>query len=201
MKKVLWSVSVVIMMLAVGCKDKKSSDSAAGNESLCSSTVLPDSTIYGILGEATGMSCIQLITESGDTLVLNKESEYTGEAGRIVGSIENYSDRFAIVATEDTQSIRIAINLTQLAQAWNSDSDQKNNFTLLPDGTFQSTAKEGMGFHKWSIHNGMLVFHSEKTSKPSSQIEADTLDILKLSNDSLVVMEKNHNIKRFFKAK
>lgn len=201
MKKVLLYVSVVIMTLAMGCKDKKNSDSAADNEPLYSSTTLPDSTIYGILGEATGMSCIQLITDSGDTLVLNKESEYTGEAGRIVGSIENYSDRFAIVATEDTQSIRVAINLTQLAQAWNSDSDQKNNFTLLTDGTIQTMTKEGIGFHKWSIYNGMLVFHSEKKTKLASQIEADTLDILKLSNDSLVVMEKNHNIKRFFKAK
>ena len=34
-------------------------------------TVAPDTAFYGHLGEGTGMSCLELVTESGVTLVLN----------------------------------------------------------------------------------------------------------------------------------
>ena len=63
------------LMSVVGCKDGSKNKDYVENENIVNDSVVAypaDSAIYGHLGEETGMSCIQLITENGDSLTLNK---------------------------------------------------------------------------------------------------------------------------------
>ena len=88
---------------------------------------MPDSALWGHLGEGTGMSVLQFITDSGDTLYLNKESEYTGHLGTIYGSIRNYTDRFCITTTDNGETLLKAINVTEMQELWAKDIHTENN--------------------------------------------------------------------------
>lgn len=92
---------------------------------------MPDNAIWGHLGEGTGMSVLEFITDSGDTLYINKESEYTGQEGCIQGSIRNYTDRYCITTTDSGQTLVKAVNVTQLQEIWSdaaySERENKQN--------------------------------------------------------------------------
>ena len=131
----LLSTAMAAITLA-GCIDKgKQGNSymeeqdpamAAGN--------IPDTAFYGHLGEGTGMSCLQLVTDGGDTLILNKTDEKSGADGLILGEIANYTDRFSITTCDDNQSVSVALNVTQLAKEWRSKDEKDHGFSLMAEG-------------------------------------------------------------------
>ena len=79
---------------------------------------MPEDALWGRLGEGTGMSVLQFITDNGDTLYINKESEITGRAGTIYGGIRNYTDRFCITTTDGGATLLKAVNVTELQETW-----------------------------------------------------------------------------------
>ncbi len=79
---------------------------------------MPKDALWGHLGEATGMSVIEFITDDGDTLYLKKESEITGRMGIIYGSIRNYTDRFCITTTDGGEALQKAVNVSQMQELW-----------------------------------------------------------------------------------
>lgn len=79
---------------------------------------MPKDALWGHLGEATGMSVIEFITDGGDTLYLRKESEITGRSGIIYGSIRNYTDRFCITTTDGGETLLKAVNVSQMQELW-----------------------------------------------------------------------------------
>lgn len=86
---------------------------------------MPQDAIWGHLGEATGMSVLEFITDSGDTLYINKESEITGRAGVIYGSIRNYTDRFCITTTDGGSTLLKAVNITEMQDLWAENIHQE----------------------------------------------------------------------------
>lgn len=89
---------------------------------------MPKDALWGHLGEATGMSVIEFITDSGDTLYLRKESEITGRSGIIYGSIRNYTDRFCITTTDGGETLLKAVNVSQMQELWAERTHtEKNN--------------------------------------------------------------------------
>ncbi len=140
---------------------------------------LPDTAFYGHLGEGTGMSCLELVTDGGDTLVLNKTDERTGDLGRILGEIANYTDRYAITTCDDNQSVCVALNISQMLQKkWQSDTDRQRGFRLEADGKAYSLSGKRV-YKGWSLCNCDLVLAQE--------VGNDTLAVLELSPDSLVL--------------
>ncbi len=79
---------------------------------------MPKDALWGHLGEATGMSVIEFITDNGDTLYLKRESEITGRSGIIYGSIRNYTDRFCITITDGGETLLKAVNVSQMQELW-----------------------------------------------------------------------------------
>lgn len=112
------------MVLATSCqKDKVSQqDSLSPDTTMTADSSLdtlllitmPHDAVTGRLGDETGMSVLQLITDNGDTLFLERTNEETGEDGLILGDIRNYVDTFAVALTPDGESFTQAINLTEL---------------------------------------------------------------------------------------
>ena len=86
---------------------------------------MPHDAIWGHLGEATGMSVLQFITDYGDTLYIKKESEITGHTGVIYGSIRNYTDRFCITTTDRGSTLLKAVNVTEMQNLWAKDIHQE----------------------------------------------------------------------------
>ncbi len=148
---------------------------------------IPDTAFYGHLGEGTGMSCLELITEEGDTMVLNKTDEDSGEDGVILGAVANYTDRFAIVTHNDNQSIKVALNMNELEQKWLSEGNPAQGFYLKPNGTAETLEQGRNPYGKWTLCNCRLVMHKNSEHTGENGTPNDTLDILELTPDSLVL--------------
>ncbi len=88
---------------------------------------MPKDALWGHLGEATGMSVIEFITDDGDTLYLRKESEITGHSAIIYGSIRNYTDRFCLTTTDGGETLLKAVNVSQMQELWAERTLTKEN--------------------------------------------------------------------------
>ncbi len=153
-------------------------------------TVVRDSTLWGHLGEDTGMSTLQFITDEGDTLDVYRTSQYTGEDGQLLGEVRNYTDRFAITLGEGNETLVKAINVTQLARHWETPDGEMD---LKADGTVSS--KE-LPYNGWKLWNGHILLSSEQQQEYGKATRVDTMDIVVLDDDSLVIQD---HIKRFLK--
>ena len=149
-----------------------------------------DSTLWGHLGEDTGMSTLQFITDGGDTLDVFRTSQYTGEDGRMLGEVRNYTDRFAITLGEGNETLVTAINVTQLARHWDTDDGRMD---LKADGTVSC---KGLPYNGWKLWNGHILLSSEQQQEYGKATRVDTMEIVVLDDDSLVIQD---HIKRFLK--
>ena len=84
---------------------------------------MPSNCIWGHMGEDTGMSVLEFVTDDGDTLYINKTNDQTGQDGIIQGSIRNYTDRFCITVTDDSTNLVKAVNVTELQEIWAEAKD------------------------------------------------------------------------------
>lgn len=200
MKKSAFLYGSFLSMLALlaGCEERKSPQSVQTVKP-DSVWVEPDSTLYGRLGEGTGMSCLEFITDNNDTLVLNKMSEYTGEYGEIQGTIENYTDRFGIVTADNNQSVRVAVNISQLAQTWKSVKDGRNGFRLDGNGAVVPLSATSQKCNAWQLRNGKLLFYKTIMGEYGEEVRTDTTKILMLDTDSLILRDNNNQIHKYYR--
>ncbi len=137
----------------------------------------PDSTVYGVCGDATSMHSLQVITDVGDTityLVLDEGDTPTDVQGGLMAG-----DHLAVVGVK-TQGELMAtkvINLTSLLGRWTSiDKD----FEIEDGGTVKSAVKaESKPWTYWKIFNGQLVLNK------------DTFEVTGLGADSLYLENDN----------
>lgn len=127
------TAALVCGMFLVSCDKPKNSTagqpaSEQGNVHATDNTdtllviTMPDSALWGHLGEGTGMSVLEFVTDAGDTLYINKESETSGNPGIIYGSIRNYTDRFCITTTDDGNALLKAVNVTEMQELWSENA-------------------------------------------------------------------------------
>lgn len=167
-----YTLLFISLLCLVACHDrqKTSNDPTGADTTSVTPQSLPDSTLWGHLGEDTGMSALQFITTNGDTLELYRTDQYTGEDGNLMGEIRNMSDRFAITISPDRESIRTAINASQLEEIW-----QK---------------AETSPYNEWKLWNGHILLSSVQQQEIGAVNRIDTMDIMVLDQDSLVI--RNH---------
>lgn len=141
MRKAAYIFSVIIWgLVIISCHDGKTEGVSskaeathnlptANNSDTLLVITMPENAIWGHLGEGTGMSVLEFITDAGDTLYINKESDITGHIGIIYGSIRNYTDRFCITTTDGGESLLKAVNVTEMQEMWSDDAHtQENNY-------------------------------------------------------------------------
>ena len=179
-------LAVLAILCLASCKKEKTAETDETPVSPVEQepSALPDSTLWGHLGEDTGMSTLQFITDQGDTLELYRTNPYTGEDGRLVGEVRNYSDRFAITLSPEYEALLTAINATQLTQTWTTDEGELD---IRGDGTVNS---QTLPYSGWKLWNGHLLFATVVQQEYGTVTRIDTLDIVSLDDDSLIV--RNH---------
>lgn len=200
MKRISLAITVIALFMVAGCKDTKQ-----GNTQLEVETeviTLPDSTLWGHLGEDTGMSILQFITDEGDTLEVYRTDPFSGEDGHLAGSIRNYTDRFALTVTSydnidgyesGMSALRVAINASQLAATWKND---KGEMSLKQDGTI---AASQLPYNGWKLWNGHILMASQQEQEVGTVARIDTMDILLLNDDSLILIDHLNQELRFGK--
>ncbi len=191
-------IALLFLHLFSGCEEQKKAPVVPTVER-DSVITLPDSTLYGRLGEGTGMSCLEFITENGDTLVLNKMSEYTGEYGNILGTIENYTDRFGIVTADNNQCVHVAVNINQLAQRWKSVENKKDGFQLNEDGTASPLSQTSPQYTAWRLYNGRLLLNVKVMGEYGEEIRTDSTTIVSLDPNTLVIRDHNNQIFKYYR--
>lgn len=175
MRKIIFvALSVVMLMMANGCKERKATPVIDASDS----TEVDndnDSTIYGVCGEGTTMHNLQLVTDAGDTLqvFIDDENPDIVQGGLLSG------DRIALIGSKAEDGSVLAqhvINLTSLLGKWTS---LDKNFDILEGGEVQSHVKaENNPWTSWKIVNGKLV------------MGRDTFMVDKLGPDSLYLENK-----------
>jgi hypothetical protein len=178
-------------MLFSGCKNKTVESNAGDSIAADSQKVaVTDSTMYGILGEGTGMSCVELITDKGDTLNLVKDNEETGQSAIMAGDVE-YGNRYAFTMNKQHESLVTLLNLTQLCHAWVQPipgQSGKQGFELQMDGQKASSINMAtLTYSSWKIFNGKLILNSKSQGNGAAFDVSDTLTVQTLTDDSLII--------------
>lgn len=169
------------------CKENKEKNNQEPNTTITQGTLPPDSALYGKLGEGTGMSCIEIITDKGDTLILNKINETTGEAGILLGGTEHYDDRLTITTDATQESILTLVNLNTLARKWKSPS--ADILLSLEDEGKVTATWSGKTYSRWRMYNTNLIL--ENPTRNSEQQICDTFEIRELNKDSLIISHQD----------
>lgn len=130
MRKIAYIITAVVCGMSIGACHKgrttaehnrsetQEKTSAAPSRDTLLVITMPEDALWGHLGEGTGMSVLEFITDKGDTLYINKESEITGKPGIIYGSIRNYTDRFCLTVAEGGETLVKAVNVTEMQELW-----------------------------------------------------------------------------------
>ncbi len=179
-------LSMLAIALVSGCKPSSGHDGVPEDTP---DTLRPvplqvaDSTLWGHMGEDTGMSALQFITDQGDTMEVYRTSPYSGRDGTFFGEVRNYTDRFALTLCEGNETLLTAINVTQLAQTW---VDGQSLLTLHPNG---SASTEGLSYEGWRLWNGRLLLSGTlRHENGMTSLRTDTMQIIRLDADSLVLL-------------
>lgn len=190
-KSTLFVFACACALTFTGCKNEKTEKTDSPDTDTLVTIQVADSTIWGHLGEDTGMSTLQFITDQGDTLEVYRTNPYTGEDGALLGEIRNYTDRFAMTLTAGGETLGKAINTTQLTRTWKSESGRVD---IKADGSITSADHT---YNGWKVWNGHLLLSSQQKQEIGTVQRIDTLDIIHLSADSLIIL--NPLTKHFFR--
>ena len=145
-----------------------------------------DSTLYGICGEATSMNVLQMITDTGDTLMLDISNAMENE--QVFGGLQA-GDRMAVLPTKSNTEARTVINQTTLLGNWIMpnpiDGSDEVGISIKEGGVAESIEQGTIIYRTWRLVQGRLEIVSVREGANDVE-ELNVYDILKLTADSLV---------------
>lgn len=142
-----------------GCNDK---NRTTGQETECDSVMIEtvaDSSLYGVLGDGTAMSSLQLITDVGDTMELvlaSVDSDVPVVFGGLLAG-----DRVAVLShmANGEHVADKVINITSLLGKWTS---LDKSFEIREGGIVESSIKaETNPWTQWKLLNGNIVLNTD----------------------------------------
>lgn len=170
MKKLSIAAVLLASLVIAGCGGKKNKANVEYVSTL--KQEVNDTTVYGKCGEGTMMNTLELVTDSGDTVVYSIEEAVA--CGDVKGGLLA-GDRMAVVPALDADNNAVAssvVNVTTLLGKWTC---LDRSFELLADGSVRSNVKEPHPYTSWRLFNGKLLLSS------------DTFTISSLGPDSLLL--------------
>jgi len=145
-----------------------------------------DSTLYGICGEATSMNVLQLIIDTGDTLML--DISYAKEKGQVFGGLQA-GDRMAVLPNDDKTAAVTVINQTALLGDWVMpnplDGSDEVGIRIKEGGVAESIEQSSIIYRTWRLVKGHLEIVLVRDGANDME-EVYTYDLQKLTTDSLV---------------
>ena len=145
-----------------------------------------DSTLYGICGEATSMNVLQLIIDTGDTLML--DISYAKEKEQVFGGLQA-GDRMAVLPNDDKTAAVTVINQTALLGDWVMpnplDGSDEVGIRIKEGGVAESIEQSSIIYRTWRLVKGHLEIVLVRDGANDME-EVYTYDLQKLTTDSLV---------------
>lgn len=159
--------------------------------------MLPDTTLWGHMGEGTSMHVIEFITEKGDTLYLSNNESYANDQSPMIGDLRNSTDLLAVTTKlgkgDNEAVIGTCINATQMMGVWKNGNER---LALYADGSADNDAGN---LNNWQIINGELVLTLVLNTEYGSTQRNDTLKLLELSDNELVYANRHGQTFKFTK--
>ena len=184
MKKIGIILLVAAAVLTMGSCGNKTQKVPFDNGDSANMSI--DSTLYGICGEATSMNMLQMLTDTGDTLMLDISN--ANEKERVFGGLQ-VGDRMAVVPNEDMTSAQIVINQTTLLGNWVMpnpiDGSDEVGISIKEGGVAESIDQGTIIYRTWRLVKGHLEIVLVRDGANDVE-ELNIYDILKLTADSLV---------------
>lgn len=156
-------------------------------DTICTDTVIgeADLAIYGTIGDKSNFQTLILHTYD-DTMTFRLVNP------QIIGRY-TVGDRVAVIPCGEAMANRV-VDITSLIQEWGTRDSAKvaHGFALEADGKIRVINNNtGRLYHGWSLVNGRFVL-SHNNGKARTDTVSDTMDILKLTPDSLVIGDSLH---------
>lgn len=140
--------------------------------------------ITGVVGDGTSMNVLELVTDNGDTLLIECPSEM------VVGGVE-VGDLMAVTynSNGETNSIMTSINLSALQHLWTQKgADGRSQSLEIDEDGRAVTYDMSVEYNAWSLVDGKLLLHSPKKVASEQAAMVDTFEIMELNDEHLVLM-------------
>ena len=148
--------------------------------------LIRDHTLYGLCGGVPSASQLKVITDNGDTLLLNTES--ARKDGKLFGAVRP-GDRLALMINRDKTEALEVININYLLGDWVMpdplDGADEVGIRIKDGGVAESIEMTNITYRTWRIFNGKLEITSIREGGTESE-ETNYFDIIKLSQDTLI---------------
>ena len=175
---------VAAAVLMIGSCGNKTQQVPFDNGDSANMTV--DSTLYGICGEATSMNMLQIIVDTGDTLML--DISYARDRDKVFGGLQ-VGDRMAVLPNDNMTEAKIVINQTTLLGNWVMpnpiDGSDEVGISIKEGGVAESIDQGSIIYRTWRLVQGHLEIVLVRDGANDVE-ELNVYDITKLTADSLV---------------
>lgn len=182
---VLVAAAVVTMGSCGGGKSQQPAEVADEVEQTVVVDINRDSMVYGICGNGSAMNTLQLISDTGDTLILNITE--ANENGKCFGGLQG-GDRIAVVLSNETTASMV-INQSALLGDWVMpnpiDGSSEMGIRIKEGGIAESIDQPSMVFRSWRLFNGKLEIVAIREGGAEEE-EVNLYDLVSLGSDSLV---------------
>lgn len=168
-------------MLVAACRPSSQTNDNGLSDYDTNTSSEPDTTIWGRLGEGTGMSALEFITDDDDTLEIYRSNPTDGTDGNLMGQIRNATDKFAMTLQSDGETMLTAINSTQLLGTWRCNN---GTITIHPGGVISS---DSLSLEWWKLWNGHILLGQKQRTEYGDMHRVDTMDIIRLSSEELII--------------
>ncbi len=185
MKKILVFITIATMLVSmISCGGKSQQVPFDNGDSLAIANA--DPTVYGICGVGTTMNELQLITDTGDTLILDLLT--AKEEGKLFGGLQ-VGDRMAVLPNADKTAAEIAINQSTLLGNWVMpnplDGSDEVGIRIKEGGIAESIDQSSIVYRTWRLVRGQLEVVLVRDDGTEEE-EVYLYDFVKLGPDSLV---------------
>lgn len=159
--------------------------------------ILKDSTIYGFCGQKSDANVLQLITDSGDTLMINVSS---ARDGKMVLGEYTEGNEMAVVTNADSTAAVMTINMTTLLGDWVMqnpiDGSSEMGIRLQKGGTAESINQSSLVYKSWRLFNGQLQVQTDREDGIGVE-EIVVFKIKELSNDVLMLVDSEGTVDEY----
>ena len=147
---------------------------------------IPDSALYVKLTAVTADSITVRVSETRETK--QYAYRYAKQCGQIKGSL-TVGDDLTIFPEEQSHSIQIAINVSELDGRWFYDMAQHRGLKFETRGGLSSINTQQISFRQWKLLNAKLYIYyvdMQQVADDRHQFLVHEAEIKRLSKDKLV---------------
>lgn len=180
------ALGAIVGLSFSACGNKQNQNTTYVDTTLVDSSKIKDVTIFGLCGEGSAMSTLELMTDMGDTLHLSLED--AKENNQVFGSYAP-GDRMAVVISPDYKNVKTVINESVLMGNWMMpnpiDGSSEVGIRIKDGGIAESIEQSSIIYKTWKIVDGKLEITLVREGGGDEE-ETNWYTIDKLDGDSLI---------------